>query len=174
MRTFIALDVPSAFEDELAGVSRQLASVVEGRFLNRSTYHVTLAFLGDVDEAEARLAMDALDAACDGMEAPALSPTGLGTFGRPHDATLWLGLATQPALMDLAERVRAELHERGISFDSKAFRPHITLARRTRIPRGRLPELLFPAPAVAPSVTLYKSILDQTGATYKALYRIDF
>ena len=76
--------------------------------------------------------------------------------------------------MDLAERVRIELHERDIAFDAKAFRPHITLARRARIPRGQLPELLFPAPAVAPSVTLYKSILDQTGATYKPLYRIEF
>ena len=75
---------------------------------------------------------------------------------------------------DATWRLITELHERDIAFDAKAFRPHITLARRARIPRGQLPELLFPAPAVAPSVTLYKSILDQTGATYKPLYRIEF
>lgn len=170
MRAFIALELPYEFEDELAGCTRQLASVVSGRFMKRSTYHVTLAFLGDIDEGEARSAMDALDAACAGMGPVPLSAEGLGTFGRPRDATLWLGLARSAQLMDLASRVRAELESCGIAFDAKPFLPHITLARRARIPTGALPDLPFPLPAEATSVTLFKSILDQSGATYKPLY----
>ncbi len=173
MRAFIALELPYEFEDELAGCTRQLASVVSGRFMKRSTYHVTLAFLGDIDEGEARSAMDALDAACAGMGPVPLSAEGLGTFGRPRDATLWLGLARSAQLMDLASRVRAELESRGIAFDAKPFLPHITLARRARIPAGALPDLSFPLPAEATSVTLFKSILDQSGATYKPLYTVE-
>lgn len=173
MRAFIALELPYDFEDELAGCARQLASVVSGRFMKRSTYHVTLAFLGDIDEGEARSAMDALDAACADMGPAPLSAEGLGTFGRPRDATLWLGLARSTQLMDLASRVRTELENRGIAFDAKPFLPHITLARRARIPAGALPDLPFPLPAEATDVTLFKSILDQSGATYKPLYTVE-
>ncbi|MBM6778572.1 RNA 2',3'-cyclic phosphodiesterase [Collinsella tanakaei] len=173
MRAFIALELPYEFEDELAGCARQLASVVSGRFMKRSTYHVTLAFLGDIDEGEARNAMDALDAACADMGPVPLSAEGLGTFGRPRDATLWLGLARSTQLMDLASRVRTELESRGIAFDAKPFLPHITLVRRARIPAGALPDLPFPLPAEATDVTLFKSILDQSGATYKPLYTVE-
>lgn len=173
MRAFIALELPYEFEDELAGCTRQLASVVSGRFMKRSTYHVTLAFLGDIDEGEARSAMDALDAACADMGPAPLSAEGLGTFGRPRDATLWLGLARSTQLMDLASRVRTELENRGIAFDAKPFLPHITLARRAHIPAGALPDLPFPLPAEATDVTLFKSILDQSGATYKPLYTVE-
>ena len=172
MRTFIALEPPLDFVDELAACSRQLAGAVPGRFMKRATYHVTLAFLGEIDEGEARRAMDALDAACADRPPAPLVPDGLGTFGKSRDATLWLGLARATSLMDLAERVREELDARQIPYDRKAFRPHITLARRARIGRDALPDLAFPTPAKASAVTLFRSFLDETGATYKPLYTV--
>lgn len=141
--------------------------------MKRATYHVTLAFLGEVDEGEARRAMDALDAACTDRPPAPLTPDGLGTFGKPRDATLWLGLDRADNLMDLAERVRGELDARQIGYDRKAFRPHITLARRARIDRNALPDLVFPAPSTASAVTLFRSFLDETGATYKPLYTVE-
>ena len=51
MRTFIALDLPPGFADDAAALARRLSASMEGRFLPRDTYHLTLAFLGDVDEA---------------------------------------------------------------------------------------------------------------------------
>lgn len=173
MRAFIALELPSRFEDETAALSRRLAEVVDGRFMVRATFHVTLAFLGEIDEADARGAVAALDAACASAAPVELRPDGLGTFGRSRDATLWLGLARVPELMGLADAVREELRARDLSFDAKAFRPHITLARRARIPHGSLPQLVFPQPQLAHRVTLFKSILDSSGATYKPLYTVE-
>ena len=134
---------------------------MEGRFLDRSTYHLTLAFLGDIDDAEASRAMDALDVACAGSAPVSLAPDGLGKFGRPTDATLWLGIASDPALQALAERVREELTARDVPFDPKPFRPHITLGRRVRIPKKPLPPLAF------------KSTLSRDGAEYKPLYTVE-
>ena len=173
MRTFIALDVPEGFADEVAGMARQLAPVAKGRYLPRANYHVTLAFLGEVGEAQARDAVAALDAACAEAPAPVLHANGLGHFGRPHDATLWLGLEPVPELMDLADAVRGELRASGLAFDAKEFRPHLTLARRVRLPRGPLPDLVFPQEAPASRVTLYKSTLEQDGAVYKPLYTVE-
>ena len=170
MRAFIALELPAEFADDAAALARRLSASLEGRFLDRDTYHLTLAFLGDIDDGEAGRAMDALDAVCAVAGPIVLAPDGLGKFGRPADATLWLGIAPAPPLMALAERLRDELAARAVPFDPKPFRPHVTLARRLRIPKKPLPDLAFPLPAEARAVTLFKSTLSRDGAAYKPLY----
>lgn len=173
MRAFVALEMPAEFADDVAALARPLSAAVEGRFVPRERYHLTLAFLGDVSDAEASRAMDALDAACAGAGPVPLRPDGLGKFGRPADATLWLGIAPDPALVDLAERTRTALADQGIPFDPTPFRPHLTLARRARLPKGALPPLAFPLPGEATAVTLFKSTLLREGAQYKPLYTVD-
>ena len=173
MRTFIALDLPEAFADEVEGLSRALEVVCTGRFVPTENRHLTLAFLGEVGETETRSAMAALDAACAAAGPVELRPCGLGTFGRSRDATLWLGIEKDPQLMGLAERVRKELSAFGLACDEKDFLPHVTLARRARLPRGVLPDLAFPLPDEATRATLYRSILGPDGARYKPLYTVE-
>lgn len=173
MRAFIALELPEAFADEVAALSRRLAAVCEGRFVAEGNHHLTLAFLGEVDEAGARAAMDALEAACVGMGPIELSAEGLGTFGRGRAATLWLGIRRSEELGLLARRVREELAARGLAYDEKDFLPHVTLARRARVPRGELGDLAFPLPDEARDVTLFRSILESDGARYKPLHSVE-
>lgn len=172
MRSFVALGLPEAFADEVAALSRRLSAVCEGRFVRPGNHHLTLAFLGEVGEAGARRAMDALDAACAGAGPVELVAEGLGTFGRGRDATLWLGVEKNPGLAALAEHLREELLARGLCFDEKPFLPHVTIARRARLPRAALEGLAFPLPDEAHAVTLYRSFLDPGGARYKPLYTV--
>ena len=160
MRTFIALDLPPDFADDAAALARRLSASMEGRFLKRDTYHLTLAFLGDVDEAQLAAATDALEAACAGASPVPLRSDGLGKFGR----------ATE--LEQLAARLRDELRARDVPFDAKPFKAHLTLARRARIPHVGLPHLAFPQDDEAYDVTLYKSTLDRAGAAYKPLHTV--
>ena len=74
--------------------------------------------------------------------------------------------------MDLAARVRSELSARGLAYDEKDFLPHVTLARRARVPRGALGDLAFPLPDEATRITLFRSILEPDGARYKPLYTV--
>ncbi|MBE5023524.1 RNA 2',3'-cyclic phosphodiesterase [Olsenella sp. DSM 107455] len=173
MRAFVALELPEAFADEVAALSRQLAAVCEGRFVAEGDHHLTLAFLGEVDEAGARAAMDALEAACAGVGPVELAAEGLGTFGRGRAATLWLGIRRSEELDLLARRVREELAARGLTYDEKDFLPHVTLARRARVPRGELGDLAFPLPDEARDVTLFRSILEPDGARYKSLHSVE-
>ena len=172
MRAFVALELPEAFADEVGELARALAATCEGRFVRPGSHHLTLAFLGEVGEAEARRAMDALDAACAGAGAVELASAGLGSFGRGRDATLWLGVEKNPELMALSGRLHEELLARGLGFDEKPFLPHVTLARRARLPRAALEGLVFPRPDSAARVTLYRSILESDGARYKPLYTV--
>ena len=172
MRAFIALELPEAFADEVAALSRQLAAVCEGRFVPEGSHHLTLAFLGELDEAGVRSAMDALEASCAGMGPVELAAEGIGTFGRGRATTLWLGIRRTEELDLLARRVRGELAARGMTYDEKDFLPHVTLARRVRMPRGELGELAFPLPDEARAVTLFRSILEPDGARYKPLHTV--
>lgn len=173
MRSFVALELPEAFADEVASLALALERTCEGRFVPAENHHLTLAFLGEVGEAEARRAMDALDAARAGAGPVRLAAEGLGTFGRARDATLWLGVARDPGLMGLAARVRGELSARGLPYDRKDFLPHVTLARRARLARSALEGLAFPRPDEAARVTLFRSALGPDGARYKPLYTVE-
>ena len=172
MRAFVALELPEAFADEVGELARALAATCEGRFVRPGSHHLTLAFLGEGGEADARLAMLAIGAACAGAGPVPLVAAGLGTFGRGRDATLWLGVEKNDELEGLAGRVRAELAARGLAYDEKDFLPHVTLARRVRMPRGDLGDLAFPLPDEARDVTLFRSILGPSGARYKPLYTV--
>lgn len=172
MRTFIALELPQNFCDNLAFLSHNLSRVIEGRFMKRETYHLTLAFLGDINETTAAKVIEILDTIQPQISAIRLNATGLGKFGKPHDATLHLQIQATESLIQLAKLLHEELKANGISFDEKKFRPHITLARRAQIPKGKLPELAFPTPALATTVTFFKSTLTPEGAQYKPLYSV--
>ena len=173
MRAFIALELPDAFWHETANLARRLSLHIEGRFAKHESYHLTLAFLGDIGDTEKGLAMDAIDAACAGLSPIPLASDGLGKFGRSSDATLWMGVRPNDELETLARRIRAELDSRSLEYDRKPFRAHITLARRARIPKSDLPPLAFPLDDRATQVTLFKSELSHEGAEYKPLYTVE-
>lgn len=173
VRTFVALELPDTMRAEIVDLARCLAGRVTGRFVPGENYHLTLAFLGEIGEAESRDVIAAMDEAAAGRGPVRLHPTGLGTFGKPSDCTLWLGIEPVPELVVLAEELRAALADRGIAFDGKPFRPHITLARRVRLPKGELAPLAFPEPAHATRMTLFKSTLTPEGPIYKPLYQAE-
>lgn len=170
MRTFIALELPTEFADDVAAMARTMQNALDGRFMQRDSYHLTLAFLGDIDEHTSRDVIAILDGVCTKHTPPLLSCDGLGTFGKPFDCTLWLSLAPNESLTSLTQDIRSALKAQGISLDSKPFKPHITLARRADTKNASLSNLPFPYPTTADRVTLFKSTLDREGATYKPLY----
>lgn len=173
MRSFIALDIPSVLEEDVAAMARQLKASIKGRLTPRENYHLTIAFLGDADERQLADAMHVLDEVALRFGAVELVADGLGKFGRAHDATLWLGFREDPALMELATFVRTGLEACGVDYDAKPFVPHLTIARRAVLDRGMLPDLPFPAPARADELVLFKSTLARDGATYDALYEVE-
>lgn len=171
MRAFIALELSAGFLSDTVALSRTLKARLEGRFTPRSNLHLTLAFLGEIGEGESRRAIDAMDAAYEG-DAIALRSAGLGKFGRSRDAILWLGIEPVEELVDLASHLREELSARGLFYDDKPFKPHVTLARHVRIPRETLYGLVFPAESEFAALTLFRSKLTKDGAVYKSLYSI--
>lgn len=108
----------------------RLLPLVQGRHIPPAKLHLTLAFLGQQEEAR----LPALLAILERLAAPAmrLRIDCFGYFARPHIA--WAGMAQPPAaLLDMQAQLMAELTAAG--FDPAThgeFKPHITLAREAK------------------------------------------
>jgi RNA 2',3'-cyclic 3'-phosphodiesterase len=138
VRLFVAVNPPEPALAHLAGAVAGLhlgraASVgLNVRLTPRERWHLTVAFLGDVEPDRLPDAQDALGKAVAGWQEPAprLRLAGGGRFGRGRFTILWAGTAGDVVSMtQLAGSVRRQLKRARVPFDHKPFRPHLTLAR---------------------------------------------
>ena len=134
MRLFVAIAPPPAVLDELDALVEPLrARRLDLRWTNREAWHVTLAFLGQVDEAAAARLLPRLERAAGRHHQVRLAFAGAGAFPAATRANvLWSGLSgDRRALARLAESVAAGASRAGAPPPDKGrrFQPHLTLAR---------------------------------------------
>lgn len=127
MRLFIALPVTEGVQKTLAQTQAALRGKgVRGRFTPPENWHVTLVFLGNVpDPAPVIAAMKSVR-----LPRETLRFDRLTLFG-----DVLAALCQQNgALAAYVKALRAALDAAGLPCDRKAFRPHITLCRKTAFP----------------------------------------
>lgn len=108
-----------------------------GRLSPPENWHITVRFLGSLDEVTLDRLMAGLDeTAPSGSVDYHLRPgpftlalAGMGAFPRPDNATvLWVGVESE-ALADLAAAVEDLATAVGVNPEERPFRPHLTLSR---------------------------------------------
>jgi RNA 2',3'-cyclic 3'-phosphodiesterase len=183
MRLFVAADLPDAVRDALAAEQARIKTALGGsdsslKWVKPEHAHLTLVFLGNVDDARVPAVVDAIAA---GIDQPAFEATfeGAGAFpprGAPQ--VLWIGIGSGARdLVDLQRIVASRIAALGLRIEDRAFHPHLTLARwRESRPADRGRALaLAPHGVVARAhidgATLYHSRLAPSGPTYTALAR---
>jgi RNA 2',3'-cyclic 3'-phosphodiesterase len=134
MRLFVAIAPPPAVLDELDALAGPLrARRPDLRWTSREAWHVTLAFLGQVDESAAARLLPRLERAARRHHPFRLEFCGGGAFPAPRRANvLWSGMSgDRRALARLAESVAAGASRGGAPPPDKGrrFQPHLTLAR---------------------------------------------
>lgn len=133
MRLFVAVDVATDVRAALDRACEPLRlAAPQVRWVPRSRWHLTLVFLGSVEDADVGDVCEAVAAGCVGVAPFTLTLDGrLGTF---RGAVLWAGLGDSRPLAVLAQRLRAALEGVvALPEAGRAFRAHLTLAR---VPRG--------------------------------------
>src|SRR6266536_215951 len=127
MRLFIAIVPPPAAVDELEAAAAQL------RWTRHDAWHVTLAFLGEVDEVVSNRLAPRLERAAGRHPSLSLAFNGAGAFpGGVKARVLWTGLrGDRRGLAALAASVAAGARRAGApsANEGRRFQPHITLAR---------------------------------------------
>jgi 2'-5' RNA ligase len=137
VRLFFALWPDEAVREQLARWSRELRAVCGGRATRAENLHVTLAFLGNVDDA--RIAEVERAA---GEVRPCAVSLVLDQPGYwKHNRIAWAGASAVPAQIEaLVADLRGALARAEVVFDGKGFVSHVTLLRDARQPKA-LPRL---------------------------------
>jgi 2'-5' RNA ligase len=139
-RLFVAIELPDAIRDALAAPLQSLESL--DSVVRRSpptSIHLTLAFLGMVDSPRVPDISTRLQSATAGVASFTVEVTGSGMFpsaSRPQVVWIGIGGDARPRLLELAARVADELRQAGFELEKRAFRPHLTLGRVRRPPKG--------------------------------------
>jgi 2'-5' RNA ligase len=169
-RLFVALELPMAMRDVLLGA---MGGVAGARWQRDDQLHLTLRFIGAVDRHRAADIAAALDGVR--FEPLELALAGPGSFDRRGRIdTLWVGVSPAEGVSALAQRVNQALLRVGVSAETRAYVPHITIAR---LPRGAGSISDFPARAIPTTVfritgfALWESRLGHAGADYTVIER---
>ena len=189
MRLFVALDIADEIRQRIARFMEGVREFApEPRWVREESLHVTLKFIGETQKMEEiRAALETVTNS--GFD---LSFRGAGFFPTPRSARVfWIGIEADERLAGLASAVDAALLPLGIEKESRAYSPHLTLARSgSAKPQrvagdtsnrqfARLQEKLAARPApdfgtmAAREFFLYQSKLMRGGAVYSKLARFE-
>ena len=148
---------------------------VRASWARPETTHLTLKFLGDVEETSLQSVIEAVGVAAACVRGFTMTPCSLGAFPSPRKPrVLWLGVEPVDELYELQEAIESELAHLGFERERRRFHPHITLGR-IRDPGGRdlraeLDALHAPRETVeVRNVVVMKSTLTAGGAVHEEL-----
>jgi 2'-5' RNA ligase len=172
-RLFIAAALDDEARHACAMVGERLrAKGFGGRFVAPGNYHLTVAFLGGIEEARITAISEALRALARTLPTPLIPLERVGAFPGPRrPRVVWVGPERPvPEFGTLCGVVRSALVALGFSFDPHAD-PHVTIARSD----GHFPLPNVAAPSIPPlridALTLYESRTLPEGAQYEPLER---
>ncbi len=123
-RLFVGLEIPENIGREL----EMLRGGVRGaRWIAPVDYHITLRFIGDIDEAQAQAVEEALGR----VRAPAFSLrlAGVDWFGGRKPHSLHARVAASEELNHLQGLVERACQTAGLKAEGRRFMPHVTVAR---------------------------------------------
>ncbi|MFP4632843.1 MAG: RNA 2',3'-cyclic phosphodiesterase [Halobacteriales archaeon] len=134
-RLFVSVDPPPEFEPRVRDVQAELrATNADITYPKPEQAHLTLKFVGLVEEYEVDEVKDAVDDAVEGFEPFSLRLEGSGVFPSPeYIRVVWIGVHDSTGrLRELAERLEDKTVGRGLA-DSREhpFEPHLTVGRMT-------------------------------------------
>jgi 2'-5' RNA ligase len=133
LRTFLAVEVGPAIRGRLVELQETLARSADAvKWVEEENLHVTLIFLGEVDERDVVDVCRGVSKVCAEVEAFPMSIEGVNVFGNPRrPRTIWAGVGRGAAeLVALHGALEAALVELGCyRREERPFTPHITLGR---------------------------------------------
>ncbi|HTZ36132.1 MAG TPA: RNA 2',3'-cyclic phosphodiesterase [Stellaceae bacterium] len=124
LRLFVGIAFPPELKLRLSLLQN---SVAGAKWVDPGNFHLTLRFIGEVDEG---VAAD-VDEALQWLKARrfALELAGTGVFGGDKPRQLWVGVKRDPALVALQGKIEQALLRVGLPPEPRKFAPHVTLAR---------------------------------------------
>jgi RNA 2',3'-cyclic 3'-phosphodiesterase len=197
IRAFLAVELPQELRAELATIQQELKRNIEPEmkqsmrvsWAQPASIHLTIKFLGDMDEQVIDSLLVAVEQAIGNQTAVKVPLERLGAFPRPQNPrVLWVGPSENWERGAEGQRV-AGIHGaieqacEGLGFhrETKSLSPHLTLARIRKGERyigaaltqsGALDGPIVLDSLAMKAVALMKSELRPTGSVYTKLWDV--
>jgi len=184
IRCFIAVELDESVKTELGRLQKRLAKQLRGdefgiNWVKPERIHLTLKFLGDVDDTLIPEICSAVSEAAEHFSPFEIELSGLGCFppnNRPA-RVLWAGITTgAETLGELAEAIDLNLGVLDFGPETRKFSPHLTLARIKQPNAGKSVRNLVeqsPVDIIAGQtvgeITVFQSELTRSGPIYTSL-----
>ena len=173
MRLFVAVFPPPEVREEASKTARRLLPDGRIRWSRPENVHLTLKFLGDVDEESLDGLRTVLEDACATHAPFEARLAGLGAFPLAQRARiLWAGVGTgSDQLRSLVADIDAALSYSGFERETRPYEPHVTLGHV----RGRPVSLDLPEEAgdgllfEVRRIELIESTLTAKGPVYRTI-----
>lgn len=185
MRTFIAIILPDEIKERLSELQAKLKKTeAEVSWVKPHNIHLTLKFLGEVDEKLLHAIGASLDRIVKSHKRVDLRIAEIGAFpslNRPR--VIWAGIDKgDNEVKTLAQEIESEMSRLGLTPEEKEFSSHITIGRvRSGLNNTAL---VLELPKInefirqenlefsAERINLYKSTLTPQGPIYEALKEV--
>ena len=183
IRCFIALELSSEAKEELRKIIDVLKpSGADIKWVSPESMHLTLKFLGSIEEEKAGKIAARLKGIAQGKEEFDVLLGGIGVFpGWERARVLWVGAGEgEEETKRIAGEVEDAMAEEGFEKESRPFSVHLTLGRmKSGKNKDKLKSLadeveVESAPSHIDRIVLFKSDLTPKGAIYTALDTADF
>lgn len=124
-RLFTGLEIPAEIGFLL---SLKRGGLPGARWIDPENYHITLRFIGDVDNSTADEAADVLERLNHSLSFR-IRLDHLGSFGGDKPRSLYAGIEGNETLVRLQAAQERMLQRAGLAPEGRKFVPHVTLAR---------------------------------------------
>ena len=181
LRAFFALPVPIAARSPLVELQRRLRRGLPGaavRWMAEEQLHLTLKFLGQVRRADLGAFAELAERQAQQLIRTSYPVTALTAFPGPRRARVVVVrlLDADQRLERLARSLDQAAAALGVTAESRAFRPHVTLGR-VKIPTDLTAAFDVGATGLPPigfeRLVLYSSEPGARGSTYRVLRAAD-
>jgi 2'-5' RNA ligase len=179
IRAFIAIELPEKIIYTIRKVQEEIKSYgLKIRWVRPENIHLTLKFLGDIQEADTEKVERAVSESVTGHPPISLAVRGIGVFpGIKRPRVIWLGVSNPLDVLTTFQKTLDEkLEAMGFPKEKKPFRGHLTLGRiKSNIDPKTLNDALkeftrFESEHfLADRIMLYKSDLKPNGPVYTKL-----
>lgn len=128
---FVAVPITAPLKKEYASWQDILKEELDYKvWPHEQDLHITLKFLGEADENRIAMLKKELDEKIS-CQAFTIDTGGIGIFGKTDQPrVMWAGVRLDPRLAELQEQTEAACAMAGFAVEKRAFRPHITLAKK--------------------------------------------
>ena len=183
IRAFLAIDLNPSIRKALDQFQDQVDPILSIKWVVPSSIHLTVKFLGDIQEEQVPVLQEALREVVKETSSFLLTIKGLGGFpSLQKPRILWVGVSGEVDHLELLVAcVESALSPLGFAQEDRPFHPHLTLSRIKSNSReiGRLLESsdLLKKECVFGDLTvdrlcLFQSQLTPNGAIYSKLWEL--